>query len=366
MQPDRRSREGWTRREFVRGAAGLVALPYLSLPASKFAYVASGEGAIHVFLVQGTGWTRIQRVSSPAPACVLVSFSGRTLYVANELDVHEGLPRGTVEAFRIDPLDGRLTLLSRRPLSLSATRPRHMALSPNGKLLAVAAYGGGIYNVFSVAEDESLGQPSIFKDAGCGGDPQVQGAAHPHSLVFDSGGRLLASDFGSDRLSVFAVEDGRLRRLAQRPTGSGSGPSVTVLHPGGSLVYTWHQLQSTLACYRYDAASGTVGEPAQRLSFPRPSAGALAMHPSGRMLYTSQGVWQIDGVSGRLTRTRYELPNATQVSAAHDEGSIYILDGSAGSIYQLSADRTTGELHSKTRVALVSQPKSIAIKTRAG
>jgi 6-phosphogluconolactonase len=367
MQPGGRSREGWTRREFVRGAAGLVALPYLASPSPGFAYVASGEGAVHVFLVQGERWTRIQGVSSPAPACVLLSPSQQTLYVANEVEAHEGLRLGTVEVFRVDPLDGRLTLSSRRPLSLSATRPRHMALSPDGKVLAVAAYGGGIYNLFSVAEDGSLVQPaSIFKDAGCGGDPQSQGAAHPHSLLFDSSGRLLTSDFGSDRLSVFAVEGGRLQRLAQRPTGRGSGPGATVLHPGASLFYAWHEMESTLACYRYDEMSGTVGETIQKLPFPRSSAGTLAMHPSGRMLYTSQGVWQVAGGSGRLTRTEHLLPSATQISAAPDGGSVYVLEGGTGSIYQLPADRVTGELHSKTRVALVSEPKSIAIRTRSG
>jgi 6-phosphogluconolactonase (cycloisomerase 2 family) len=365
MQPDSRAREGWTRREFVRGAAGLVALPYLPSSSPSFAYVSSGDGAVHVFLVQGERWTKIQQISSPAPACVLLSPSQQTLYVANELEAHEGLPRGTVETFRIDPVDGRLTLSSRRPLSLSATRPRHMALSSDGKVLAVAAYGGGIYNLFSVAEDGSLGRPAgIFKDAGCGGDPQRQGAPHPHSLLFDSSGwRLLASDFGSDRLSVFAVEDGRLQRLAQRPTGRGSGPGATVLHPGGSWLYALHELEGTLACYRYDAVSGTVSELIQRLSVAASSAGTLAMHPSGRMLYTSQEVWQIEAESGKLRRTRRVLANATQISAAPDGGSVYILDGGTGSIYRLPADRVTGELHSKTRVAWVSAPKSIAIRT---
>jgi 6-phosphogluconolactonase len=365
-EPDSRSREGWTRREFVRGAASLVALPYLSSPPSRFAYVASSDGTVHVFRMRGEHWTNIQRVASPAPACVLLSPSGRTLYVSNELDVHERLPRGTVEVFRVDPLDGRLTLLHRRPLSLSATRPRHMALSPDGKLLAVAAYGGGIYNLFSVAEDESLGQqPGIFKDAGCGGDPQLQGTAHPHSIVFASSGRLVASDFGSDRLSVFAVEGGRLQRIAQRATGSGSGPGATVLHPDGSLLYAWHELAGMLVCYHYDAWSGTVGKVVQRVSLPGPSAGRLAMHPSGRMLYTSQGVWQIDSGSGRLRRTQHVAPDATQISAAPGGESIYILDGS-GAIHRLQADRVTGELHSTTRVALVNEPRSIAIRTCSG
>ncbi|MDX6462225.1 MAG: 6-phosphogluconolactonase, partial [Acidobacteriaceae bacterium] len=248
-----------------------------------------------------------------------------------------------------------------------ATRPRHMALSSDGKMLAVAAYGGGIYNLFSIAEDGRLDEPAgIFKDAGCGGDPELQASAHPHSLLFDPGGRLLASDFGSDRLSVFAVEGGRLQRLARRPTGRGTGPAAAVLHPGGSLLYAWHELEGTLACYRYDAASGTMGEAVQRLSFPRSSAVMLAMHPSGRMLYTSQGVWQIEAESARLRPTRQVLPNGTQISATPDGGSVYILDGSTGSIYQQPADRVTGELHFKTRVAWVSEPKSIAIRTRSG
>src|ERR1700723_2998448 len=105
MQPDDRSREGWTRREFVRGAAGLVALPYLPSPTPGFAYVASGADSLHVFLVQGERWTKVQRVSSSAPACVLLSPAQQSLYVANDVEAHEGLPRGTVEVFHIDPLD---------------------------------------------------------------------------------------------------------------------------------------------------------------------------------------------------------------------------------------------------------------------
>ncbi len=376
---DRRLAARWTRREFVRGAAGMVALPHLprgvaAAPSEQFAYVASGEGSLHVFRLRGEAWTTTQRVPSSAPACILLSPAQRTLYVANEVDSHRGLPQGTVEAFHIDPLDGRLTLLGRRPLSLSATHPRHLALSPDGKLLAVAAYGGAIYNLLPIAEDGSLGQPSaIFKQAGCGPNAQSQAAAHPHTLLFDVSGRhLLASDFGSDRLSVFAVDDGRLQRRMEHATGEGSGPGACALHPAGSVFYAWHDLESTLACYHYDAVSGTVGETIQRLPFPTASLHALALHPTGRMLYTAQGnqdelrAWHVNAKNGSLSHAQVvSLGEATptQITASLDGDSIFILDGPRGSIYKMTTDRTTGELHCKTKVAVVNRAKSIALKT---
>lgn len=354
--------DGWTRREFLRGAAGVVVVHRLpqAMGAPRFAYVGCGDDSLRVFHVQGEVWTQIQRVSSRAPAYVLLSPAQQTLYVANEVEEHEGLPRGTVEAFHIRPEDGRLTLLSRTALSLSATRPRHMTVSPDGKLLAVAAYGGGIYNLIAIAQDGSLGQVSmIFKNAGCGPHAQLQASAHPHTLLFDAVGRhLLSSDFGSDRLSVFALEDGGLRRRMQRSTGEGSGPSTCVLHPSGSFVYACHGLEGTLVCYRYEG--GTVGEEVQRVPL---SAGGLALHPSGQMLYSAQGSWRIDGGSGRLSRMGTWLPGASQIVVSHDGTSIFFLAGGRGSIDQATADSGTGEVHCRTNAAVVDKPHSLALKT---
>jgi 6-phosphogluconolactonase (cycloisomerase 2 family) len=363
----------------VRGAAGVVALPHLqrvvaAAPSRQFAYVASGQGSLDIFNLRNEVWTKTHQVPSPAPACILLSAAQRTLYVANEVDVHEGLPRGTVEAFHVDPFDGHLTLLGRQPLSLSATHPRHMALSPDGNLLAVAAYGGAIYNLFPIAKDGSLGQPSsIFKQAGCGPNAQSQASAHPHTLLFDAGGRhLLSSDFGSDRLSVFAVEGGRLQRRTQHSTGEGSGPGACALHPAGSVFYTWHELESTLACCRYDGISGALGDTIQRLSFPVASVHALALHPSGRMLYTTQETrhelraWHVDARNGRLTPARVVTlgeATPTQITVTPDGQCIFILDGLRGSIFRVTADRVTGGLHRKAEVAVVDEPKGIALKT---
>jgi 6-phosphogluconolactonase len=354
--------DGWTRREFLRGAAGIVALKKFpqAMGAQRFAYVGCEDDSLRVFRLQGELWTQIQRVPSRAPSCVLLSPAQQTLYVANEVEEHEGLPRGTVEAFHIHPGDGRLTLLSRTALSLSATWPRHMAVSPDGKLLAVAAYGGGIYNLIAIAQEGSLGQvSSIFKDAGCGTHAQLQASAHPHTLLFDAGGQhLLSSDFGSDRLNVFALEDGVLRRSMQRSTGEGSGPRDCVLHPSGLFVYACHDLEGALVCYRFE--DGAVGEEVQRVPL---SLRGLAVHPSGRMLYTAQGAWRIDAGSGRLSRVGAWLPGASQIVVPRDGMSVYFLDGARGSIDQATADSRTGEVHFKTNAAVVDKPSSIALKT---
>jgi 6-phosphogluconolactonase len=359
----------WTRREFVRGAAALVTAPHLApaLSGSKqFAYVGSGDDSLRVFSVQSGRWTQIQCVTSLAPACILVSPHHNMLYVANALSVHERLPRGTIETFHIDADDGRLTLAGHTALSLSATEPRHMAISGDGKLLAVAAYGGGVYNLLPVASDGTPGSvQSIFKDTGCGAHAQLQTSAHPHTLIFDcTGGRLLSSDFGADRLSVFSVEDGRLQRTTQRTTGEASGPSACLLHPTAGVLYAWHALQSTLASYRYDGAS--IGQEMQRFSLPAHAQGSLALHPSGRALYSAQATlraWQVDGEGKLSLKREISVGETKQVVAAPDGESVYTLGGASGSVCAFRTDRDTGELKGQTRVAVVNQPGSLVFKT---
>jgi 6-phosphogluconolactonase (cycloisomerase 2 family) len=167
--------------------------------------VASANDLIHAFEVRGERWTAVQQIASAAPAAIAIT--GHTLYAANDIHLHDRLPRGSVEWFSIAK-NGRLAAMGRVALSLSATHPRSLAVSPDGKWLAVASYADGIYNLFAIASDGSLGAPcGIFKDTGC---------AHPHALHFDATGtRLISSDAESDRPKVFAIKDSRLTRTEE-------------------------------------------------------------------------------------------------------------------------------------------------------
>lgn len=390
------------RRSFIQFAGGLSAAgaagPWLSAvgatgapDAVRYAYVgtythdapggtAGGppSAGIHVMALRSEGWRLVQVMPSDNPSFLAVHPSRRFLYAINEIDQWEGLPRGTAEAYAIDAADGRLRFLNRQPLSLSSTGPAHLAVSPDGRNLVTAQYGGGTYNVLPIDADGALGAVSgIVKETGSGPRPEQQ-SAHPHMVMFDpSGQRVLATDLGSDRINVFTMELGSVTLSARTALPPGSGPRHLALHPDGGLLYVVNELNATVACLGYDAQAGRIlplrhTTPATPPGFTGAgNAAALLMHPTGRFLYVSTrrvdnddpqadsiAVFTIDA-DGALTRRQtwtsgLRFPRA--MTLAPDAGSLYVLNQKADSILRLRIDPADGRLHDPDEVAQVPTP----------
>jgi 6-phosphogluconolactonase (cycloisomerase 2 family) len=117
-----------------------------------------------------------------------------------------------------------MELISRQPLSLSATGPKHVAISPDGSWMVVAVYRGGAYNLLPVDREGRIGSVTqALKEIGSGPHPTKQATAHPHSVVFHPSGKfVIGTDFGCDRINVFAFQSGRLRRVQQMGASAGS------------------------------------------------------------------------------------------------------------------------------------------------
>lgn len=362
-------------------------------PVPRFAYVgtytsdapggtAGGPASkgIYVLAIKDGGWTQVQSVASANPSFLAVHPSQRFLYAINEIDTYQGLPTGTAEAYAIDANDGRLTLLNREPLSLSGVIPAHLAVSPDGRALAVALYGGGAYNVLPIGADGKLGKVSgIEKETGAGPDTERQESPHPHMVLFDaSGQRLLATDLGTDRINVFTLDDGKLGVLGRTSVSPGSGPRHLALHPSQRFVYLVNELDATVACFGYDAASGKVGEQRQRVStLPegysgQKSSAALVMHPSGQFLYASNrrlksdhptadsiAAFRIDASSGTLTPLQHwseglRFPRA--LAMAPGGSHLYALSQKGDTILRLRIDPASGKLDQPVQVAQVPTP----------
>ncbi|MFP3890545.1 lactonase family protein [uncultured Ralstonia sp.] len=333
---------------------------------------------IYVLAPRGDAWTQVQVVESANPSFLAVHPNQRFLYAINEIDVYEGRPTGTAEAYAIHPQDGKLTLLNRQPLSLSGTIPAHVAVSPDGHHLAVSLYGGGAYNVLPIEADGKLGAVSgIFKDTGTGPTPE-QEAPHAHMMLFDAAGKhVLGTDLGTDRINVFAIDGGKLAPRDRAQLKPGSGPRHLALHPSGTTLYVINELDGTVAAHGYDAATGRVLEERQRISTTpadytgQKSGAALMLHPSGRFLYAtnrrlksdhpladSVAAFSIDA-SGKLTPLQYwseglRFPRALTMAA--DGSHLYALSQKGDTILRLRIDPQTGKLDQPVVVAKVPTP----------
>jgi 6-phosphogluconolactonase len=397
------------RRDFMQlaGAASLCALSgqsgWLSAAertkkqaTASFAYVgysgkaygdASGgrsEQGIQVFAVRRGRWVPTQTIVSDSPSFLTLHPSQRFLYAINEIDTYQGLPSGTIEAYAIDPHRGHLTLLNRQPLSLSGIMPRHMAASPDGSNLVVAVHGGGAYNVLPIGPEGHLERVSgIAKETGSGPNQEHQEASHPQMVLFDTSGRhLLGADLGSDRLSVFTLDDGKLAVRNRSAVQPGSGPRHMALHPSGHMLFVANELDASVSCFRYDAANGRILERQGHVASLSPelyrkNVGTLAIHPSGRFLYTPNRslasgrsladgitVWDI-GTTGALTPIQSwseGLDFLHGMVMAPDGTSLSLLDQKSGSVLRLNIDSASGQLGQPVRVAKLQAPISLAVK----
>ncbi|MBB5338820.1 lactonase family protein [Tunturiibacter gelidoferens] len=367
-----KQRSSLNRRHFLRivGTASLALRTSMArgLPSSPhLAYVGSGHDEIHVFQVDGLNWALKQIVACKVPASLTVHPNRRTLYAINQVADHQHLPTGSVETFTLAP-DGTLTAFSKTSLSLSATLPRHLTLSPDGKSAVVAIHGGGAYNLLSLLEGGQCPQVAgILKETGCGPDALHQLSAHPSMALFDTThGRVLTSDTGSDQISVLAVSETSLTVHQRFATDAGSGPAHLVLHPKGDILFVANQLNRSLCSYKYDPEHGRILHCIQRIA--EDTGGPLALHPSGRALYTIGGreddvlqVWHIDRSPGILNRFQsWHLHSGRSVAMTAERDTLHVVSETFDGVLRFTADPADGRLSGPILAAEVPEPLSIA------
>ena len=367
-------KKGWSRREFVQvvgssslSSAGLCSslLPGGARSSVKFAYVANERDAIHVYAAGSAEWTRVQTIASKRPVSLVVGQSGKALYAVNEVSVHNGLPMGTVEAFAIGA-SGRLTQLNRQPLSLSATMPRHAAISPDGKSLVVAVREGGAYNVLPIEDDGSLGRvSSLFKETGVARQG-VGLVARPHAVAFDTSGRVIAADAGTGRVSVLGLNRDGLGIHTRLESEDGVAVSRVAMHPNGRTLYAIRE--DGIACYGYDASAGTIEEKRQHAQSACGPDAALAVHRSGKYVYASRpeggvAVWTADRSTGRLSAAGVDGAAMGELCAMEmaPEGTSLIAVSRDGRVIESFIDAASGRLSAAALRTTVDSPRCVAL-----
>lgn len=215
----------------------------------------TSEGAEGIYLCQFdpvTGSITLNQVFKGIdnPNFIRKSRDGRFLYAVTRSPAATDPTGGSVNAYRISG-NGGLEFINKQ--SAQGSDPCHVAVSQDGKWVAIANYGGGSVALYPVSPDGALLPASGFvKHRGSGPHPSRQKAPYAHSVQFSKDGTTLyAADLGADQIFIYHV-DKSAGLLLPAPQASvklppGSGPRHFCFSADEQFCYVANELNSTVS-----------------------------------------------------------------------------------------------------------------------
>jgi 6-phosphogluconolactonase (cycloisomerase 2 family) len=375
------------------GLTGLAAIaPKLgarmrTMPGNKarFAYVgcrtsrernARGDG-ITVYRIGGDGaWTKVQLVDQLVnPSYLAFDRTGHFLYAAHG-DSTEA------SAFRIDPAAGTLSFINR--VATGGCNPVHLTPDPSNRFMIVANHidkgdlKSGIASL-PIGHDGALGAPAdvVAFNGQIGPHRIEQPFPKPHQVEFDRSGRfIVVPDKGCDRVVVYTLDQaGKLHAVpaATAPARETSGPRHIAFHPANRFAYVINELDSTIAAYHFDPASGDV-RPFQIVSalpdtFTGNSRGSeIAVSADGRFVHASNrghdsiATFAIDPATGRLSPVGW-VPSDGKTprffAIVPDGEALFVANEEGHTIVRYAVDAHSGRLSDAKVVAETGSPTCI-------
>lgn len=311
------------------------------------------------------------------PSFVVVHPNGKFLYAVNEVGNFNGGNTGAVSAFSIDPKSGSLTLLNQ--VSSRGAGPCHISLDRNNAFALVANYDSGNIASFPIQTDGSLGTASGFvQHSGSGPDKERQEGPHAHWIGASPDNQfVLVADLGLDEVIVYGFDSSRatfMPRLSGfAKVNPGAGPRHVAFSTNGKFVYVLSEMESSVTAFSYKEKTGTLAKLQTISALPsgysgRKEAAEIAVHPSGKFLYTSNrghdsiAIFAIDEKKGTLRSLGQVLTGGkTPRHFAIDPTGAYLLaeNQESNNIVIFHIDEATGALTPTGRTVEVPSPVTL-------
>lgn len=250
-------------------------------------HVSEPRGGLYRFQVTGGRWSGGQLAAVADMAALTKHPSLPVVYGVS------GTGTGTVHAW--DVSGNRVRLLTE--VSTGGVEPCHVAVGPDARMLVVANYETGTLAVWPLTTDGAPdGEAELIGLPGPSVEPERQGRAHPHQIVFTHE-TMLVVDLGADAVHVFAVSSGRngaaaFTAVADVAVPAGTGPRHMVRLPRGAVALTG-ELGSTVVAGRLGGhppewhASPSTERTHPVSTRSRNYPGDIQPSPDGRFVYVA-------------------------------------------------------------------------------
>jgi 6-phosphogluconolactonase len=196
------------------------------------------------------------------PSFLVLAPNGRTVFVANELDQHEGKSSGAVSSYTLDRKSAKLTRINEVASLGGGTC--HVAVDHTGRAVFAANYGGGSAVSFQVSADGHLSPAvSFLQYSGHGPDKDRQTVPHAHRVTVSPDNRfLLVNDLGLDEIHIYRLDAATAKLTRNDPpawkSAPGAGPRALRFHPNGRWAYCVTEMKSTVDVLRWDSERGAL------------------------------------------------------------------------------------------------------------
>ncbi|MGZ3689855.1 MAG: beta-propeller fold lactonase family protein [Pseudobdellovibrio sp.] len=216
---------------------------------------------------------------------------------------------GKVYGYAQNPQTGALLSIVGSPFTTGGNQTYGTVISPNNKFLYAANVAAGTVSAFKI--------DSVTGKLTSAGVDVSSGAASPNGLFFHpSGHYLYVTNQGGNSVSAFSVAgDGTLTSVSGSPFSAGSASLLNgiVVHPSGNFVYV-ASMGGSGGVVGYSVVSGTgalnllAGSPYSNANGGINNTGdGITIHPNGQWLYMGLvnqkrvSAFQIDTATGDLT-----------------------------------------------------------------